>query len=94
MEEIEEAMCQIYKGTSRPLEWEAPCSSSTTAVWQAPDVAELSRAIQRPPNFKAGSKILLGDLLADTSTAMAGGGVAELYKLGVDYLALALHCAL
>ena len=28
MEEIEKAMCQIYNGTSRPLELQAPCSSS------------------------------------------------------------------
>ena len=90
MEEIEKAMCQICKETSRPLEWQAPCSSSTTAVWQAPDVAELSRAIKRLPNFKAAPKIFLGDPLADTSTAMTRGCVAELYKLGVDSLALAL----
>ena len=90
MEEIEKAMCQIYKGTSRPLEWQAPCSSTTTAVWQAPDVAELSRAIKRLPNFKAAPKIFLGDPLADTSTAMTRGSVAELYKLGVDSLVPAL----
>ena len=85
MEEIEKAMCQIYKGTSRPLDWQAPCSSSTTAVWQA-----LSRAIKRLPNFKAAPKIIFGDALADTSTAMTRGSVAELYQLGVDSLALAL----
>ena len=90
MEEIEKAMCQIYKGTSRPLEWQAPCSSSTTAVWQAPDVAELSRAIKRLPNFKAAPKIFLGGPLADTSTAMTRGNVAEFYMLGVDSLAPAL----
>ena len=59
MEEIEKPVCQFYKGTSRPLEWQAPCSSSTTAVWQAPDVAELTRAIKRLPNFKAAPKIFL-----------------------------------
>ena len=90
MEEIEKGMCQIYKGTSRPLEWQAPCSSATTAVWQAPDVAELSRAIKRLPNFKAAPKIFLGDPLADTSTPMTTGSVAELYMLGVDSLAPAL----
>ena len=90
MEEIEKAMCQIYKGTSRPLEWQAPCSSSTTAVWQAPDVGQLSRATKRLPNFKAAPKIFSGDPLADTSTAMTRGSVAELYKLGVDSLAPAL----
>ena len=57
----ESYVCQIYKGTSRPLEWQALCSSSTTAVWQAPDVAELSRAIKRLPNFKAAPKIFSGD---------------------------------
>ena len=82
-------MCQIYKGTSRPLDWQAPCSSSTT-VWQAPDVAELSRAIKRLPNFKAAHKIFLGDPLADTNTAMTRGSVAELYKLGINSLAPAL----
>ena len=90
MEEIEKAMYQIYKGTNRPLEWQAPCSSSTTAVWQAPDVAQLSRATKRLPNFKAAPKIFLGDSLADTSTAMTRGSVAELYKLGVDSLVPAL----
>ena len=56
----------------------------------APDVAELSRAIKRLPNFKAAQKIFLGDPLADTSTAMTRGSVAEVYKLGVDSLAPAL----
>ena len=59
-------------------------------MWQAPDVAELSRGIKRLPNFKAAPKIFLGDPLADTSTAMTRGSVAELYKLGVDSLAPAL----
>ena len=64
MEEIEKAMCQIYKGTSRPLEWQAP--------------------------WLLFPKIFLGNPLADTSTAMTRGSVAELYKLGVDSMAPAL----
>ena len=63
--------------------------SSTTAVWQAPDVAELSRAIKRLPN-KAATQNFLGYPVADTSTAMTRGSVAELYKRGVDSLAPAL----
>ena len=38
----------------------------------------------------ASAKIFFGDPLADTSTAMTRGSVAELYKLGVDSLAPAL----
>ena len=93
MDEIEKAMCQIYKGTSRPLDWQAPCSASflsTTVAWRAPDVTALSRAITRLPNSKAAPKIFLGEPLADTSTATTRGSVAELYKLGVDSLAPAL----
>ena len=60
MDKIEKAMSQLYKGTSRPLDGQAPCSatlSSTAAAWQAPDVTALSRAIMRLPNFKAAPKI-------------------------------------
>ena len=88
---VRHAMCQIHKGRTRPLEWQAPCSSTTTAVWQAPDVAELSRAIKRLPNFKAAPKIFLGDPLADTSIAMTTGVLQSCTSLALTLRPLRLQ---
>ena len=54
MEEIERAMCQLYHGSSRPLQWQDHWPAEllpTLSSGPAPDVQALAKAILRLPNF-------------------------------------------